>query len=252
VFLTPMQTAHEQAGLYSSLRAQLAAQTAPLGGSIAPGSPVALLTVPAIGLTNAVVIEGTAAGDLEAGVGHRRDTPLPGQSGDSVLYGRATLFGGPFGALARIKVGDTITATTGQGVFSYTVSGLRQGGDNLPPALALGGGRLTLVTGSHLGFAGLSARGLLYIDAALKGTGLATLPGRPAAVPLSEQALQVDPNGLLPLALALPLLIAIAALVVWAWFRWGRWQTWLLGLPLVLAGLWLASESAIRLLPNLL
>jgi sortase A len=38
---------------------------------------------------------------------------------------------------------------------------------------------------------------------------------------------------------------------VWAWLRWGRWQTWLVGLPLCLAVLWGISENALLLLPNL-
>jgi sortase A len=39
---------------------------------------------------------------------------------------------------------------------------------------------------------------------------------------------------------------------VWSRVRWGRWQTWLLGGPLLLAALWGVSTTAIQLLPNLL
>jgi len=40
--------------------------------------------------------------------------------------------------------------------------------------------------------------------------------------------------------------------IAWAFERWGRWQTWLVGAPLVLAALWGVSETAVQLLPNLM
>ena len=37
------------------------------------------MQIPAIGLHDVVIVEGTDSGDLRDGPGHRRDTPLPGQ-----------------------------------------------------------------------------------------------------------------------------------------------------------------------------
>jgi sortase A len=33
--------------------------------------------------------------------------------------------------------------------------------------------------------------------------------------------------------------------------RWGRWQTWLVSVPVLLACLWGATQAAVSLLPNL-
>ena len=91
----------DQRTAYDGLRAALAEGTAPVGqtdaeGQLLPlGTPVALLEIPQIGLRE-VVLEGTTAGVLVSGPGHRRDSPLPGQAGTSVLFGRQAAFGGPF------------------------------------------------------------------------------------------------------------------------------------------------------------
>ena len=64
--------------------------------------------------------------------------------------------------------------------------------------------------------------------------------------------MQGDPSALLPLALALPLLIGSVLVLPWARTRWGGWQSWVVGLPLLLATLWTVSQAAVQLLPNLL
>ena len=253
VLLTPFQESHQQVTLYSKIRETLAQQTAPLGGEIPPGTPVALLSAPSVGVVDNVVVEGTTSGDLMSGPGHKSDTVLPGQAGVSVVYGRAGLFGAPFGAISAAKAGDRITAITGQGTFTYVVTGVRHAGDPFPAALPQGGSRLTLVTADGQGrFGSLHPDGALYVDAILQGQSQPYPPGKPAAVPKSEQAMQGDPNAFLPLALALPLLIGAVVFAVWARNRWGGWQTWLVGVPLVLAALWAVSQAAVQLLPNLL
>lgn len=246
---------HEQVGRYASFREALAAQTAPLGGVITPGTPVALLSAPELGIRDQVVGEGTTSGDLMSGPGHRRDTPLPGQVGISVVYGRSTLFGAPFADIAGARVGQTIRVTTGQGTFTFTVRGVRHVGDRFPPPLAATDGGLTLVTSE-----GASAGNLwqpqrpVYVDTVLTGKTKAqpALVGRPAAVPASEQALARDTSDVYVLVLLLALVIGAVSLVTWGLARWGRWQVWLVGAPIVAATLWAASQSAAHLLPNLM
>lgn len=253
VLLTPFQESRAQAVLYNTMRERLALETAPLGGSIAAGDPVAILTSPRLGLADVVVVEGTASGDLMAGPGHYRASALPGQSGVAVLYGRATLYGAPFGLIASAHVGDTVTATTGQGVFTYSVIDVRRAGDPLPQPLAAGAGRLTLVTAEGSGrFGSLSPSGTIYVDLRLDGTAQPYPSGRPVVVPQAEMALQGDPSALLPLAVVLPLLVGAVVFAVYAWNRWGRWQAWVVGAPLILASLYLVSQCTFRLLPNLL
>lgn len=106
-----VQEARTQHNLYATFRGQLAQAVAPLG-SPAQGSPVAILDIPRLGL-HAVVVEGTTAGDLTRGPGHRRDSPLPGQGGVSEIYGRRATFGAPFAHLPQLWRGDKITVTTG-------------------------------------------------------------------------------------------------------------------------------------------
>lgn len=251
--LSGLQEGHEQHNAYTLLRERLSKQTAPLGGAIRPGAPVALLDAPALGLKQVVVVEGTASSDLFRGPGHRRDTPLPGQAGVSLVYGRATLFGGPFGDLAGAAKGAQIRVTTGQGEFTYVVDSVRRVGDPYPQPLQPGAGRLTLVTAS-----GASASNLwqptdpLYVDATLQGKAQPAPAGRPAAVPQAEKAMRGDIGALFPLVLWIPLLLLAGVLTVWAAERWGRWQAWLAGAPVILAVLWGTSETAVRLLPNLL
>lgn len=251
--VSALQERRDQSVLYGTFRQQLSQATAPLGGAITPGAPVALLSIPAAGLDDCVVVEGTASGDLEKGPGHRRDTALPGQAGVALIFGRAHLFGGPFGELASLHRGQRITVTTGQGIAHYLVTGVRRAGDPFPPALETGRGRLTLVTSDGGGWrTGWAANRAVYVDAELQGSAFPTPGGRPASVPESEQALRHDPAALYPLVLWLPLLGVVAVAVTWMRHRWGGWQTWLVAVPVVLAVLWAVTQDAVRLLPNLL
>jgi sortase A len=249
--LSGLPAARDQQVLYEQLREQVALATEKIGGAIPPGTPVALLEAPAIGLRY-VVVEGTAAGDLRAGPGHRRDTPLPGQAGVSLVYGRAVSFGGPFRHITRLRPGDTLTVTTGQGTFNYRVDRVRRAGDPVPDPLGAGQGRLTLVTAEGVSWrAGWVPDQAVYVDATLLNAAVPAPSGRPTAVPRAEEALQPDPGALVPLVLWLQVMLLATGAWAWAWLRWGSAQTWLVGLPLILLALWGASQSAAQLLPNL-
>ena len=158
-----------QLNAYDALRVELAKGTAPNGPTmpnnqaqpLPMGAPVAVLSIPAIGLRT-VVLQGTTSSVLEDGPGHLRTTVMPGQAGVSVILGRQTAYGGPFGALASLVPGDSIKVVTGQTVASYTVIDLRRAGDPLPPAPASGAGRMILVTADG---APLAPSGVLYVDA---------------------------------------------------------------------------------------
>lgn len=60
-----------------------------------------------------------------------------------------------------------------------------------------------------------------------------------------------DPGALMPLVLWLQALALVVLGMAVTRFRWGRWQTWLIGGPLMVAALWGASAAASQLLPNL-
>jgi sortase A len=254
--LSGVQQHNAQHAAFDELRAQLALGTAPVaqtdqqGSLLAPGTPVALIEVPELGLTQ-VVLEGTDSSVLTDGPGHRRDTPMPGQSGTSVLMGRAAAYGGPFGHLAELAAGDTFTVTTGQGKARYRVADVRRAGDPAPAPLASGKGRLVLVTATGPGF---MPSGVLRVDADLVSAPFQTPAAviRSGTLPGSEEPL-ARPSGVpWPLVMWLQALLLAAVAAVWTWHRWGRHQTWLVFAPvLAVLGLQVATRAT-ELLPNLL
>jgi hypothetical protein len=214
------------------------------------GAPVALLTIPDIGLKE-VVFEGTTAGVLEKGAGHARSTLLPGQAGTSIILGRRAAYGGPFRNIGRLLPGQQITATTGQGVSTYKVLDVRRAGDPVPPAPAAGGGRLQLITAAGPAY---QPNGLIRVDADLVSASLpAPVVGfNIAPLAPAEGPLKGDSSVLIVLVLWAQALLVAAALVAWARVRWGAWEAWIVGIPVLLAlGLAVADRVA-QLLPNLM
>lgn len=254
LFLGSIEQNRAQDLLYKELRYTLAMppdKTPPIGPVVPVGDPVALLTIPGIDLEQ-VVVEGTASGDLLAGPGHRRDTPLPGQVGTSVVYGRAATYGAPFADLTRLLPGDEIEVVGAQGEKVFTVSGVRRSGDPLPQPLAEGAARLTLVTAEGSGRLGaLTPDSVVYVDAEAE-EGFPAPPGRPAVVPDSEKAMASDEGALPLLALCLALLLAVTLGVVAARQRWSAVLVWVVAAPLVIALSWAATDVVMRLLPNLI
>jgi sortase A len=248
-----IQEGRNQAVLYSKLRQELAAATAPLGGPITAGTPVLLLDARSAGIRNVVVVEGTSSTDLTNGPGHVTTTPLPGQPGISVLMARSVTFGAPFRYIPGMRHGDLIHVTTGQGEFVYRVDDVRVAGDKQAPFVS-GQSRLTLVTATGSGWRnGWAPQVTVFVDATLvTGTIQGYPPGRPTALPNADRPMQGDHSALVPLVLWSQGLLLTSVGIVVGRARWGRWQTWLLAVPMVLACLWGATQSAVALLPNLI
>jgi sortase A len=250
--LSGFQEHAAQDALYAKFRNELALGVAPLGGKITPGAPVALLHVPQAGIDD-VVVYGTTSGLLEKGPGLKADTPLPGQYGTSVIYGRGTMFGGPFRHLSVLRTGDILEITTGQGAFDYRVTDVRYSGAPVPPHHAAGPSRLTLTTTVGGGWRSLgSPSGFLYIDASLVGSAVATPPGLPNAIPNSERPMHGDTTALIPLIFWLQALVLTVFGVIWVRSRWSPWMTWLVAAPVLLCLVWVISEVSFQLLPNLI
>ena len=248
-----LQEQRSQDQLFASFRGLLdpSSPTAPsIGGAIAPGSPVALLNSPIAGLHNVVVVEGTTSGDLLEGPGHLRDSPLPGQPGESILMGKSTTAGAPFGGITRLRQGDVITVRTGQGRFRFVVEGQRVAGDPLPQ-IPSSGSLLTLITSAGSGWLGrLAPSRLVYVDARLQGKDVASPPGRPVAVTPAEIQGHGDPSAWPFVVFWLQGLLVGLVGLVWLWSRWGLSRTWLIGAPVLLGILWGLSTELMRLLPN--
>ena len=256
VLVSSLQRSAAQERAFDRFRSELATGTAPIGPTddsgrqLAIGTPVAYIEIPSIGVKQ-VIDEGTTSSALFAGPGHRRDTPLPGQIGSSIVFGRRAAFGGPFDRIDELKKGAAIKVTTGQGVFDFTVLGVRREGTPVPVAPAAGAARLLLVTAAGTAFL---PGGVLRVDADLNGTAVVGPPRvlSTNSLPQEEKVMAADSRTLWALALWLQALIGLSIGVVWAWHRWGRAQAWVVFLPpLLLVGL-ATSGEALRLLPNLL
>lgn len=247
-----LEQGRAQDRLYDEFREQLAAATAPVGGIVAPGAPVALLEVPELGWQQ-VVAEGTSSGVLLDGPGHRRDTVLPGQAGVSILYGRSSTFGKPFATMLDDAAGHTMTVTTGQGELTYTIGAVRRAGDPMPAPPPAGASRITMVTAEGSGRLGSLAPGdVVYVDAVLDSGAFDAPPGRLNAIGPAETAMAADQSVMPALALSLGVLAVATVGVIVARRRFGAIRTWLIGAPIVIALAWLTSDLLTYLLPNLL
>ncbi len=128
------------------LRYKFAAETAPAGPvqghhkPLALGTPMALLRIPSIGVKE-IVDEGTTGQILMAGPGHLPSTVFPGGLGTSVIYGRASTYGGPFARIAQLHKGAKILVTTQDGPPGgavFEVTDIRTAGQKIP-AIGRGG-----------------------------------------------------------------------------------------------------------------
>lgn len=254
--LSRLENLAAQQRAFDQLHEILAKGTAPVstidsdGRPLADGSPVALVSIPAIGVEQTVLF-GTSPGVLMDGPGLRRDSVMPGQIGAVVIMGRAWSYGGAFHRIAEIPAGSVVTVTTGQGQSSYrTLNGPRYADDPAPAPPGPGDGRLILV--SSFGPAFIPS-GTVRIDAEL------TSPVQPTPARLStsilqpsEQAMGVDGSQTWVLILLLQLMLIVTVAAVVAWYRWGRIQTWIVFAPLLLyVGLAMFDQLA-SFLPNLL
>ncbi|CAB4631331.1 MAG: sortase [Actinobacteria bacterium] len=87
----------------------------------AMGSAVGVLEIGSLGLQT-VAVEGVDSATTRVGPGHVPGTAAPGQPGNAVIVGRRTMFGGTFGDISQMRVGDEIVVTTTQGQSLYQVT----------------------------------------------------------------------------------------------------------------------------------
>ncbi|MBF9070014.1 class E sortase [Streptacidiphilus sp. NEAU-YB345] len=237
-----LQEQHFQSTEHRTFANELENAIAPVGAA-PDGTPVAVISIPAIGLRDAVVVEGTTARDLMRGPGHRRDTALPGQTGAAVVFGRRTSFGGPFAHLDALRVGNAVDVTTGQGRFTYVVDGL---GTGAHPVVSDASARLILATGNSSWI----PTGTVLVSSHLQGSAAVNPGGRPAQVP-ADKAMAGEPDAVAPLQLWMLALCGATALAVIAALRWRRSAAYLVFAPVLTALVWCVYENAAALLPNL-
>lgn len=242
---TAVQATQAQRNLLETFHgpAGLAALT---GRVPAEGRPVALLTIPALGV-NQVVVEGTSARDLLNGPGLMPGSALPGVRGNTVIAARRELYGGPFADLARLRPGDRIVVVGGFGRFDYrVVRALLVSPGHADPIVPTADARLTLVT---------SDGSLVPSD---RLAVVAQMTSRPVEVgitdqrvpPLNEQGLNGDVHALAPALLWGALLVLGVAATVVLYRRWPHPSSlWLLCLPVLLALAVLCFQNVVLLMP---
>jgi sortase A len=240
--LSGVQEASAQRRLYATLAGELSQELGPLGPTT-PGAPVAVLDIPSIGIRGLVVVEGTTPEDLTLGPGHLRNTPLPGQLGLSVIYGRRVTFGAPFARISKLRPGDKIAAITQQGTSVYRVVAI---GDSQHPVRDTTLNRLALLTSSSATVPSY----YLEVDADLV-TGAHNGPVQMPVIAQSERALATD-SGALALTMLWALALALAGIGgAYAAARWSPLPVYVVLTPAVLAIVWNLYENVAALLPNL-
>jgi sortase A len=212
--------ARTQTGLRRRFQNDLSNLRAPVGGVIDNGTPVAELDIAAIGV-HQIVVQGTTSGVLRDGPGHLRQSPLPGQEGNAVIFGRRAAYGGPFRRLSSLAAGDHIEVWTGEGKRTYIVSSVKTA---------------RAVNGAELVADGTNALTLVSSDPAFFATRRLVVTAHLVGAPFAASA---DPT---PVTRA-----AIGA--TWLSRRWTRWSAYLVCVPVVCAITWVVFENATKLLP---
>jgi sortase A len=88
------------------------------------GDAIARLRIGRIGV-RAVVVNGTAAGDLRRGPGRDLRTFMPGEGERAYVAGHRTTFGAPFAHIDALRAGDRIELDLPYARFIYAVVGHR-------------------------------------------------------------------------------------------------------------------------------
>ena len=244
---TALSEQRAQHNLQQALDSQVAATYDLAEGHLpAQGRPVAVLEIPTLHLTTAVV-QGTDAQDLRSGPGHMPTTPMPGQPGNSVIAGRRATYGGPFGGLGGLRRGEAIRVVDGLGTYLYRVTKVTTAAAGQPDVVTpTATNRLTLVTAASA----FLPSGRLVVVAHLVGP-----PIHGTVVPVfradpAQLGLAGDPvDGLLALAWAFLFVVLVTA-TAWLLRHWDQpVVVYLLAFPVLLAVALFACESVVGFLP---
>jgi len=234
-------------------------------------TPIGLLSIPRIGMSDAAIVEGTAENQLQQGPGHYLGTSLPGQAGNAAIAGHRTTYGAPFYNLNELQPGDPITVQTGQGIFQYqVVMSHVVSPSNVTVLDSSPGPELTLTTCNPR----YSAASRLVVVATLKTS--VTSASFPNATTTTTNPTGTSPPATLPKTLAggaeggglsgvstrgevyeailwgaLTLAAAVLGLIGW---RRGRrpwsWVVFGMGIPITVAGLLLCFQHISLALPQ--
>lgn len=113
--LGPPRTAPGEQPRASTLRSE----------AVALGEPFGLITVPRFGNGPQPVLQGTDAAQLAGGVGHDRDSAMPGQIGNFATAGHRDTYSHPYNRIDWLRGGDLAVVEVQGGWAIYEVAGTR-------------------------------------------------------------------------------------------------------------------------------
>ena len=154
------------------------------------GDPVAIIDIPALGVTK-YVVAGVAAADLKKGPGHYPTTPQPGHLGNVAIAGHRTTYGEPFRRLDDLEVGDDIVVTDVRGrefVYEVTDAFVVNPDDSWVVATTDSTRALLTLTTCHPEF---SAKQRLIVTAELDTSRSPVVDDRPFRYPTDPQPAEV-------------------------------------------------------------
>lgn len=222
--------------------------------SVALGTALARLSIPAAGVKNDIVVEGDDELRLQEGPGHYPSTPLPGEPGNVAIAGHRTTWLRPFTDLQAVKPGDTVTLQVGALRYVYrATSEFAVLPTDVGIVRPLKGWWLALTTcnppysaAQRLVLRARLARVETIEAVAPKGLGATRVPSTvDVRVPAARQVFSATPWPVLVVWLAASLLGVAAASVL----ARRRRYAWFMVLPAV-ACCFEAYGAAVRLLPG--
>lgn len=127
------------------------------GGAFAPGSPVARLRIPSIGLDE-IVVSGVGEEELNVGPGHVPGSALPGLPGNAVVSAHRDRH---FLRLGGLELGDTVVTDVGSRRVEWVVVSRRVLDAEEPALFATADATLTLTTCWPIRFFGTAPERLI-------------------------------------------------------------------------------------------
>jgi sortase A len=123
LFYTSILSGHAMAEENAQLEHSWSAE--PHQRSAAPARPLAgagfaIIHIPRLG-KNLPVLEGTGLATLAKGIGHYRDTALPGEVGDFAVAGHRKTHGDPFLEFPALRLGDPVVIETATTWYTYAI-----------------------------------------------------------------------------------------------------------------------------------
>ncbi|MFF0196498.1 class E sortase [Streptomyces anulatus] len=139
LFWTGVKAADAAEGEIDTLQSQWAREPvaqAPLPGSAEPspsaapapapyrdGKPFATMRIPRFGADwEWPVLENTAVGTLQKGLGHYSGTARPGDTGNFAVAGHRRTYGDPFKDFPKLRPGDAVVVNDGTTWFTYRIA----------------------------------------------------------------------------------------------------------------------------------